>query len=156
MLPPLSPVQLGNLAAKYQALLALRASRDQTGGEEVRAETKAVMRQLSQAFPGCLRELDLLTRDQLAKRLDAATLAASGHATAPWLAWMSRYHELLRLALAAKQGSTSDAPANLAAFLKQCADPPGGRLVPLVLTQLASEAEVSIDLLAHELFPKRR
>jgi hypothetical protein len=44
----------------------------------------------------------------------------------------------------------------LALFLNQCASPPNGRLVPIVLAQLSLETHTAQDEINKTLFPPRR
>jgi hypothetical protein len=88
------------LAEKYRRLLALRHAVGVGGrpDEAARAELRAIARQ----WPGALKELDSLDTDELERRA-AACLADDA---APWVGWMSRYHELMRAALALRRGVT--------------------------------------------------
>jgi hypothetical protein len=70
------------------------------------------MRALSEEFPGCLRELDVLGAAELRRRvalLDAAAtgveaLGAVDATDSPdWLLWVAAYHRLMRAALAARR-----------------------------------------------------
>lgn len=144
------------LAAKYEALIKLRRARDdERGAAAVSPSTKLALRHLSEAYPGCLRELDRCSLSQLTQRLADVHAAAHNTLAAPWIAWMWRYHELLRMALHAKRG-TPQSPAALASFLAACQTPPAGRLVPLVFEQLEREAHTPASHLRDTLFPPRR
>src|SRR3954470_18696341 len=102
-----APETLDALAGKYRALLALRTRRDQGGAPATRAELRA----LAARFPGCLRELDTLGGDELARRAAAATAAAAGGTCEPWMDWIAAYHALMSDALAARaRGEAVDAP----------------------------------------------
>ena len=134
-----APERLAALLGKYQTLLQLRATRDQQPGEAaVSNETKNIMRQLSRAFPGCLRELDCCTQLELTYRYHAVTDAVATGTVAPWIEWMARYHELLGLALATKTQRAA-----------------GGRLVPVVFAALEKETSIDRDTLKQALFPRR-
>src|SRR3954471_9027519 len=100
---------LDALADKYRALLALRSRRDEGGPPATRAE----LRGLAARFPGCLRELDTLGRDELARRVAAAAAAATatGGPREAWMDWIAAYHTLMSDALAARaRGEAVDAP----------------------------------------------
>ena len=134
-----APERLAALLGKYRTLLQLRATRDQQSADvTVSNETKNVMRQLSRAFPGCLRELDCCTQVELTSRYHAVADAVAKGAVAPWIEWMSRYHELLGLALATKTQRAA-----------------GGRLVPVVFAALEKETSIDRDTLKETLFPRR-
>lgn len=152
------------LAEKYEALHALRVRRDEEGPHPPREE----LRRWSQAFPGCLRELDRLSAEELATR--AATLrallaaAASGKtspAPPPWLAWIVRYHALLREELEkarppSKRRSPHE-PATPAASSEATTSGslPSGPGVRALRT-LAREIGVEERIVAEVLFPPRR
>ncbi len=144
--------ELGRLAGKYQALGDLRRARAR--GEAV--PPPAVFRALARDFPGALNELDTLPLDAIDARAASLGVAAAGGPVEPWMDWLSGYHALLRAALAikprvrrgpaldgaraerlAREASASAGIAVDGAFVLAVADPPGGRLVPLVLARLA-------------------
>jgi len=130
---------LGALADKYRALAALRARRDGGGVPATRDELRA----LAARFPGCLRELDTLGGDELARRAAAAAAAAAGGAREPWMDWIAGYHALMTDALAARaRGEDVDAPE--------------GRLNVLVLRALGERFGVPAATIAETLFPVRR
>src|SRR5436190_24087456 len=91
---------LDGLARKYRALVALRARRDAGGAPATRAE----LRTLAAEFPGRLRELDTLGRDELARRATAAVAAAAAGTREPWMEWIAAHPALMRRALAARAG----------------------------------------------------
>jgi hypothetical protein len=161
------------LAEKYRRLLALRRAIGVGGrpDEAARAELRAIARQ----WPGALKELDSLDTDELERR-GAACLADE---TAPWVGWMSRYHELMRAALAIRRGviqrtietgatgetgelaenaGTGD-PAVEAAidetFARAVARPQHGRLNVVVFSRLAAEMGRPAAELWNTLFPRR-
>src|SRR5512142_1166031 len=102
-----SPDALALLARKYRALVTLRARRDAGGAPATRDE----LRDLAAEFPGCLRELDTLGRDELERRATAAAAAATGGAREPWMDWIASYHALMAEALAARaRGEAVPAP----------------------------------------------
>jgi hypothetical protein len=127
------------LAAKYRDLRALRARRDQGGAPATRDELRA----LAGRFPGCLRELDTLGPEELARRATAAAAAAAGGAREPWMDWIAAYHALMTDAL--------DARARGEAVVA-----PEGRLNVLVLRALSDRFGVDAATIAGTLFPVRR
>ena len=130
---------LDGLADKYRALLALRTRRDEGGAPATRAELRA----LAARFPGCLRELDTLGRDELGRRVAAAAAAAMDGTREPWMDWIAAYHALLSDALAARaRGEDVDAPE--------------GRLNVMVLRALGARFGVDAATIAETLFPLRR
>jgi len=150
------------LAEKYEALHALRVRRDEDAPHPPREE----LRRWSQAFPGCLRELDRLSARELASRaVRLRTLIAAADAgdmsppLPPWLPWIVRYHALLREELeeprarrkprAPNEGVTATPPRN---------SHQGAPTGPAVraLRALAREIGVEERLVAAVLFPPRR
>ena len=127
------------LAGKYRALLALRGRRDAGGAPATRDELRA----LAARFPGCLRELDTLGGDELARRGTAAAAAAAGGAQEPWMDWIAAYHELMSDALGARARG-------------EAVDPPDGRLNVMVLRALGARFGVDAATIAETLFPLRR
>lgn len=163
------PADLGRLAQKYEALAALRRARAR--GEPV--PEPRVFKDLARAFPGCLNELDTLPLDLLDARAAALAEAAAGAPVAPWMAWISGYHALLRAALFLKPRAArglDDARAAAlareaaahagtpidAAFVRAVAAPPGGRVVSVVLARLAAADGRSPDEIKRALFPSSR
>jgi hypothetical protein len=133
------------LARKYAALAGLRLRRDGDGPPATRGELRA----LAAEFPGCLRELDTLGADELARRATATAAAASGAVTEPWMHWIAAYHEAMREALAARApGSAADSVGRVSG--------PEGRLNVVILRRLALRFGVPADIIAHTLFPVRR
>jgi hypothetical protein len=173
--------ELHALARKYRTLVALCARRDQqqqpqpheppplsegTSGSEPSKGSEppaAVLRSLAREFPGCLRELDTLGAAELARRAARVTEAAdAGAVTEPWMAWIARYHELMRAALAIRRdgGAAADTAgpgtAPDAAFVADVMAPPDGRLGIVVLRRLARDFGVPAREIAAALFPVRR
>jgi hypothetical protein len=134
-----TPGALAALARKYGALAELRARRDGGGAPATRDELRA----LAAEFPGCLRELDTLGPDELARRAVAVAAAAAGAVREPWMDWIAAYHELMTEALGARaRGETVVAPE--------------GRLNVLVLRALGARFGVAAATIAETLFPLRR
>ena len=140
---------LARLAWKYDALAELRRARAR--GEPV--PPPAIFKALAGEFPGCLRELDTMTLEQIDARARDLGRAAAGGASEPWMEWLVGYHALLRAALrikprvraglddarAVKLARDASAWAGIevdAAFVREVADPPGGRVVSVVLARL--------------------
>ena len=142
------------MAAKYEALIALRTARDADGTASLSSDTKLELRRLSRAYPGCLRELDRCTLVVLQQRLADVQSPAATQQPAPWIAWMWRYHQLLGLALSVKRGNTLQLP-ELHAFEASCHAPPTGQIVPVVFEQLARETHTPVPVLQQTLFPPR-
>jgi hypothetical protein len=138
------------LARKYAALAALRARRDGAGPPATRGE----LRELAAEFPGCLRELDTLGRDELVRRATLmAAAAAGGVASEPWMHWIAAYHEAMRQALAARApGPGGDGQVGKVGRTAG----PEGRLNVTILRSLASHFGVPAETIAHTLFPVRR
>jgi hypothetical protein len=166
------PAELQELAAKYAALVVLREARDH-GDEPHPSET---LRDLSVSFPGSLRELDTLGLPELRRRAATTLAAARGAAAEPWMAWILAFHRLLAAALLIKRAAGSRhgptiAPATRETLLLEATllahmpvdrdlydafvHPPGGRLSPLVLREVAQRFAVPLDDVARTLFPKR-
>jgi len=139
--PPhaLTPEVLDALADKYRALQALRTRRDSGGAPATRGELRA----LAARFPGCLRELDTLGRDELARRAAATAAAAIGGPRERWMDWIAAYHALMSDALGARARGEE-----LAA--------PEGRLNVMVLRALGARFGVDAATIAETLFPLRR
>jgi hypothetical protein len=127
------------LTRKYRALVALRTRRDGGGAPATRRELRALARE----FPGCLRELDTLGPDELARRAAAAAVAAAGGSREPWMDWIAAYHALMASELAARaRGEAVPAPE--------------GRLNVKVLRALGARFGVPAETIAATLFPPRR
>ena len=151
------------LARKYRALVELRHARAHTGETAARHTLLA----LARAYPGALRELDRTPLLLLEARRAACKRVLSGDdVEAPWMAWMCAYHEHLGVAFALKRAARAGGatPAE-AAELAECVErlggptyarallaPPGGRVVPVVLAQLASRFDVPRATLETALF----
>jgi hypothetical protein len=135
----LTAAVLDGLARKYRTLVALRARRDGGGAPATRAE----LRTLAAEFPGCLRELDTLGRDELARRATAAAAAAADGPREPWMDWIAAYHALMARALSARaRGAGRRAPE--------------GRMNVEVMRELGARFGVDTKAIAETLFPVRR
>lgn len=168
----LAPVLAHALRDKYQTLRSLRV---QTHELAPRAELAA----LAASFPGALRELDRLPLDVIEARLSAIDAVVRGVAEAElWMHLQVAYHGFMRAALrirrllARAEGLPSghDAATYLAllgyspaldepaldrfdaAALATIAKPPGGRLNPWVIAQVARDHEVHADVVVRALF----
>lgn len=144
----LSADRAAALARKYGRLVELRSRRDGAGPPASRDDLRA----LAAEFPGSLRELDTLGETELRRRAAACSSAADGGRVEPWMAWVDRFHELMRQALAARArgGEGQDA------FERAALSPPEGRMLPLVLAQVAREFGEGADAVTAKLFPPRR
>jgi hypothetical protein len=171
MIPP-SPdaAALLELAEKYRTLVALRAQRDTSDART----TRAVLRELADRHPGCLRELDTLGAVELERRAAAATAAAAGGPTEGWMSWIWAYHRLMRATLSTKRALGRGRPrperlpalaaeaARIAgvpldtAFVLAVASPPQRRLGVVVLQMLGALFAVPPAEIAARLFPARR
>jgi hypothetical protein len=140
-------------------MLALRRA---AAGNESRDELRA----LAAEFPGALRELDRTPTEELERRLRAC----EGDGDGVWVAWMARYHVLVRAALAAKRGGARSADgasadvagadgasADVASADVASADASGARRInDAVFAQLERETGVAAADLRRALFPPRR
>jgi hypothetical protein len=171
--PPLLPAELQELAAKYAALVVLRQARDH-GDDPHPSET---LRDLSTSFPGSLRELDTLGLTELRRRAATTLAAAQGAAPEPWMAWILAFHRLLSAALLIKRAAGSRHGPTIGQVTREAllgeasqlarmpvelhlfeafVHPPGGRLAPLVLQEIALRFAVPLDEVVRTLFPSRR
>ena len=180
-LPPPTPTELEDLAIKYESLVRLRANRDHdpngtNGNSNGHGESvRDLLRELSRRFPGSLRELDTLGLLELQRRAKVARAAAAGGAREPWMAWILAFHRLTAAALLIKRDNAArrrgravnerasrTQAAELAQFslepplVEALAHPPGGRLAPVVLSELARRFAVQPRALSETLFPSRR
>ena len=153
------------LAHKYARLGELREARAR--GEPI--PERAVFRELASEFPGALRELDTLPLDEIAARHAALAAAAEGGTVEPWMEWLDGYHRTFRAALYVKprvgRGAVSDLAARASertgalvdeAFVRAVAEPPGGRLEPIVLGMLAARHGRPAEEIRRTLFPHSR
>ncbi|HVY38076.1 MAG TPA: hypothetical protein VHM31_09075 [Polyangia bacterium] len=137
------------LARKYRRLVDLRGRRDGDGSGP--AATRAELRALAAEFPGALRELDTLGAAELRRRAEACAAAAAGGGVEPWMAWIDRFHGLMRRALQARARGAGADPFECAVLA-----PPEGRMMPLVLGEVAAAFGEPLDRVAATLFPSRR
>jgi len=145
------PGAWSELARKYAALVALRARRDSQGPPATRDE----LRGLAAEFPGCLRELDTLGRDELARRATVVAAAAAGAVTPePWMQWIAAYHDAMKQALIARASGRGAGQGGEAG--RGGTAGPEGRLNVTILRQLASRFDVPAETIANTLFPVRR
>lgn len=142
-----APARLQALARKYRALVHLRARRDGDGPAATRAELRA----LAAEFPGSLRELDTLGAAELERRAAACEAAVAGAAVEPWMAWIDRFHALVRRALDVRAGA-----APVTEFDRAILSPADGRMLPIVVRAVAAAFAVPADLVATTLLPSRR
>ena len=90
--------ELAALVRKYDVLADLRQRRDAGGKVAPRAELFGLARE----FPGALRELDTLPREEIERRRVELGAALAGGPKAPWMAWLTAYHATMRAALYVK------------------------------------------------------
>jgi hypothetical protein len=163
--------QLERLARKYRRLAELRRARAR--GEPI--PERSVFRELAAEFPGALHELDNLPLEEIDRRAEALAGAVAGGPAEPWMAWMVRYHALMRAALyvkirvakrppmseeearalAARAGAHAGAEVG-AGFVRAVAAPPEGRLNRLVDAELAAAFAAPAEEIRRALFPRRR
>lgn len=171
MTRPTSAADRAALCDKYRRLAAWRRIRDGGSGA---APDRAALRTMSLAFPGALRELDVLGLDELVRR--AEVLAAEPASEEPWVPWIAAYHRLMRAALAAKgvaararplsettRAAMLDAARAIGGdalvdeeFVAAAARPAGGRLAIVVLRTLSGHFGVPAARISATLFPARR
>jgi hypothetical protein len=158
-------------------LLAWRRRRD---GDEA-APTRAEMRALAEAHPGALRELDTLGERELARRVEGVACATTGGPIEPWMTWVLLMHRLLAAALflksersAGKAGRAEPPPDSQGrarlraqaealaqvplpdALVEALLSPPGGRVTPIVLAEVAARFHRPVEEVAAVLLPSRR
>lgn len=131
------------LLPKYRRMRELRAE----GARGDDAETRRALRALAVEWPGALRELDALPTAEIERR----ERACADGAAQEWMAWMARYHELMRAALGVRRGEdTSDEE-----FAREVRKPRHGRLNVVVFARLAREFGVEARVIWDALFPRR-
>jgi hypothetical protein len=197
----MTPAEHQALLRKYRQLTCWRAARDaeadptgtaapgssspsssESSSWQGAPASRVALRALSEEFPGCLRELDVLGAAELRRRvavLEGTPSAAAQATDAPdWMLWVAAYHRLMRAALAARRmmaraerlaGLSGERLVHLRgaamaiagelvddAFIQAVAAPPGGRLSPMVLGVLARQFNVPATHISNILFPPRR
>lgn len=124
-----------DLVRKYEALLHLRA----TLSTPLSPAHRHQLRVLAREFPSALRELDTFSTEALQTRRNEAASA-----TPPaWVAWMCRYHTLMREELERRRTGDRERATS-------------GRLQHRVFTQLATEFEVAIETIWEAVLPLGR
>lgn len=152
------------LHAKYTEMLRLRLLSERDPSHDPKLEMAA----LARSFPGALREIDRIPMGVLEHRLSLLEEVVEGRADAePWMEASHRFHALLRGALTAKRflagrkaiddvtraafvalAQSEPAPDEILAWkdaLADVADPPRGRVLPLVLGRLAKALGTTED-----------
>ena len=156
--------ELVALRRKYAALAAWRAQKQRDGTEPDRAALRA----LATEFPGALREIEVLSEQTLAERIDALDRCIAGHAPpALWMRAMDAFHRWMRAALWLKRRARSraldrDAIHDLArdssgqfgllidsAWVQSVLTPHDGRMRPLVIAAVAAALGVETSSIAH-------
>lgn len=127
-------------------MAALRAS----GAGDGDAEARAVLRAFAAEWPGALKELDTLPTDEIERRVQACRAGADE----PWMAWMARYHALVRAALALRRGERPDDEVD-DAFVRAVQKPRHGRINVIVFAELAREFTRDPKEIWDALFPAR-
>jgi hypothetical protein len=137
------------LLPKYERMRELRAGA--AHGKD--AESRAALRAFAAEWPGALRELDALPSDEIERR----ARSCAGGDDEPWMAWMARYHELMRAALAIRgQRATSEDASDVdEEFARAVRRPRHGRLNVVVFAQLGREFDVAARAIWDALFPRR-
>jgi hypothetical protein len=168
-----NPALLAALCTKYRTLRALRSEAQPA----VNGVLRARLATLAAAFPGALRELDQLPLDVIDARLSAIErVADSGAEPADWMRLQIAYHGFMRAVLRIRRLSRarslpmSDADQELAALaytpaadeppvsrfdlaaLQTIRKPPGGRLNPWVIEQVARDCGVTTQAVHRALF----
>jgi hypothetical protein len=116
------------------------------------AESRAALRAFAADWPGALRELDALPTDEIERR----ARACAGGDDEPWMAWMARYHELMRAALAIRSAGAAPDDATVdEEFARAVRRPRHGRLNVVVFAQLGREFDVEARAIWDALFPRR-
>jgi hypothetical protein len=164
---------LAALRDKYREIKRLR-DEDAAG---VAADPKLDMAELARRFPGALRELDELPREEIERRLASLESAVAGRAAPPpWAALQIGYHGWMRVALRIKRLAAGRRAAEVAAVARELAasyapapdepalalldhaalsailEPDAGRLNPWVFARVAREHGVSVDTVRFALF----
>jgi len=115
------------LLVKTQAMARLRDAH--AGGEEP-SDLKAQLRALSREFPGVLRELDRMPREEITRRAAGLIRVLAGDAPEPWMLAAHRTHTLLKKALDARGVQRAPRPS---------------RIVPDVEAQVAEELGLTAE-----------
>jgi hypothetical protein len=120
------------------------------GGED--AAARAALRAFAAEWPGALKELDTLPTAEIERRVRACRDGSDE----PWLAWMARYHALMRAALAIRRGEPpreDDAVDDELA--RAVTRPRHGRINVAVFAALAREFDRDAKEIWDALFPAR-
>jgi hypothetical protein len=132
------------LLPKYERMRELRAAA--AHGND--AAARSALRAFAVEWPGALRELDALPTDEIERR---ARACADGDEE-PWMAWMLRYHELMRAALGVRRGEETALDEEFARAVRK---PGHGRLNVVVFARMAREFDVEAKSIWDALFPRR-
>lgn len=131
----LSPREAARIAArlraKYVEILALR---DLHAAGEDPPDVRHRLRALARGYPGALRELDRLVREDVTARVASLERVLSGAPLEPWMIATDRVHRWLRVALLRRSILRGRAV--------------GGRIVPAVHALVARELGLSVSELA--------
>ena len=166
------------LVGKYEAMERLAAEPPAHEAGPYAARRRLEKKALADAFPGALRELDTLGVATLRERAACVRrVRDAGLAPPDWLLWITRFHALLRVALAKRaqtpapaeplktRKSRKAAITTVAGFSRKTLDSrirlPGGRQetsgasgkVAETLAAIAEEEGVSVEAVRGALFP---
>lgn len=122
------------------------------------AAARAALRAFAAEWPGGLKELDTIATDEIERRVSACEAGADE----PWMAWMARYHELMRAALSIRRGEPVDAAGAVGsggdlnpAFARAVRKPAHGRINVAVFAELGREFGLEPKAIWDALFPAR-
>jgi len=155
------------LRKKYELLRTLRDAHERAKRDAsfVEPDPRPTMARLADEWPGALRELDMLPRDEIDRRIARLAYAErEAKAQEPWMRVQVLFHRRLRGALLAKRWlakrrdvgviersafvramRTADKRDALAwaDALERIASPPRGRVLDLVYARVATELGIS-------------
>jgi hypothetical protein len=158
--------QLLALAAKYDAMGALRRARAAGGDVADRRDLAA----LAKRFPGVLRELELLPDEAIETRTAGIARALATGVAEPWMTWLYELHATLAFAIAMKTAlgrrpsrvravawarAREGADAVEDAFVDAVLADGRPKLVDLALDRIAMRHEVSRERIEAALFPRK-
>jgi len=164
----IGPSALHSLARKYRLLAELARA---GSASRRRADSSYELTLLTREFPGALVELERLGLADIEARLAAVERALSSGRAESWIAWMSTYHETMRMALTVRRRTSRRATLSRmqaeqlarnvnrdlgahcdATFVLAVAERPPGRLGQWVMERVGGEMGVSPAALRRTLF----
>ncbi|MDP3274373.1 MAG: hypothetical protein Q8Q09_04210 [Deltaproteobacteria bacterium] len=155
----MTPALLLDLARKYQTLSRWRS--DESAGAERPSRTE--FQRLASEFPGCLRELDRLSLEEIHARAAQLTRAADDpSAIVPWMRAVCLWHQWTRASLWIKRhrGTHDDLATRCRAvtgleiterFVEQICSPPEGRSRAVVEAHVALVLGIDVNTLRSRL-----